>query len=190
VRVGASSKPALEFDDDVTRIRPSPLARTLDTAERARRLGLMLLVLLAACSSSQVHVQALTAATASDLFNHAEPLVLQEYRRGGEAAVLSSCADASPCSRATATVALEAYEARWRPVRGAMEGVRSAHDQWRRELTRCQDLPDGDPSCAVSLGTLESAFISQVPGFRCVLRTIGRPDLDPFSGPVDCTVTP
>lgn len=121
---------------------------------------------LTRCSSTQVHQQAVAATALSGAANRAVPLLLDAYHHDVDAAV------------AQGRVQFNATRSRWVPVWSAWEAARLAHDQWAGALMACQSDAQ-DPRCA-QLPTAEAAALDALLGWRCSVRGLGRPDLDPL----------
>jgi hypothetical protein len=73
-------------------------------------IGITAVALVAHCSASDVHTQALVAHASSDGFNRAQEHVLDQYEQAGRAAARASC-----CDRARMTTAVDAVDHAWVP---------------------------------------------------------------------------
>lgn len=97
-----------------------------------RWLWPLLLVLLAACTPTELQVQAATADAIATATNAALPVLVAAYERQGDDAIESAA------NVDSAALALDAVRAEWAPVWRAVDAFRAAHDAWATALERGQ----------------------------------------------------
>ena len=149
-------------------------------------LVLSSLLYLPSCSANQVTNQSRVAEVTAQSLNRALPVWIAEYQRQGRETIERSC-----CVRSNMQQALDQHNQLWQPVSLAWESAKLAHDAWRTQLDLCR-LPDANSnSCQASLSVLAQSFLDFFNSWRCTVRSLNMPQLDPIQSPQPtCTNLP
>jgi hypothetical protein len=142
-------------------------------------------LVLEGCGPTAVQQQATIAHLTAETWNEVgKPTLLAAYREDQRQLVDRHCPPG--CSAAAATEARQAVaslRARWGPVWDSLETARADHDAWRAELEFCRRRPEGEQTlCLPRVEALMLHFVQRVGVYRCQLRAVGHPELDPFDG--------
>jgi len=151
-----------------------------------RRLTLAAVAaLVVCCSSTQVQRESRAADAIARAFNGVvRPTLVDAFETACRAEIERVC-PAPPCSRVLMQGVLRDCDNHWQPVFASYEAARAAHDAWRLTLIRCQDAGDAG-SCSLDLERDGRAVVAAVTSYRCAVRALGRPELDPLPGTVTC----
>lgn len=136
------------------------------------------LLYLNSCSANQVTNQSRVAEVTAQSLNRALPVWIAEYQRQGRETIERSC-----CVRSNMQQALDHHNQLWQPVSLAWESAKLAHDSWRLQLDLCRQSDANSNSCQASLSVLSQSFIDSFNHWRCTVRSIGMPNLDPIQSP-------
>lgn len=146
----------------------------------AQIIFLFIALTMSACSATQIDIQMRAADAIGISANKAEKLWIQafrdEMRRAADAA--------SPTDVTLRLAAVHAVEARWQPVNAAWESARAAHDAYSGCLEAAH-IADGG-ACPDS-AALQHALEESIYAFRCALRAVGHPELDPLGREMACS---
>ena len=149
-------------------------------------LGLLTGVAVIDCAGGPVQRAMRAADTVGLAANHAEPLWIAAYRRDGEAAADRACpferAADPQCSRVRLTAVADATY-RWRRVRDQWELARAAHDA----LAGClESMNRADGGVCPDQDARAQALTVALLAWRCEVRWLGHPELDPIGGTPSC----
>ena len=135
------------------------------------------------CGPTLADRHATAAEASARIGNRAEPLWLAAYRAEGRAAVAR--AGAEPKAR---LAALRPVTDRWRTVAVAWETLVHAHGAWATRVDACRGVDGGITAGAqcTALPALEGDFLRELGAWRCAVRALHRPDVDPFPGAATC----
>lgn len=144
-----------------------------------RFIQIVFVVLLTACSGTQLDRQMRAADMIGISANKAEKFWIELYRAEGTRAVEAAGRDVE-----ARLAAVRRVHDRWAPVNLWWEVARRAHDAY---ATCLEAGLAADGGVCPDAEARRAAVDAAIYGFRCALRGVGHPEVDPLGQDIQCS---